>query len=85
MSRRYNKQPRGVPELDLSNFSRSPDVVFFQAIKACENVQNSTDVSISQFIHIVNICLSEIRRKPRDFGALRARHRSPFSATHVRT
>lgn len=60
---------------------------FFQAIKACENVQNLTDVSISisQFIRIVNIRLSEIRGKSRDFGALRARHRSPFSATHVRT
>ena len=85
MSRRCNKQPRGVPELDLSNFSRSPDAVFFQALTPCENVQNSTAVSISQFIHIVNICLSEIRGKPRDFGALRARHRSPFSANHVRT
>ena len=58
---------------------------FFQAIKACENVQNLTDVIISQLIHIVNIRLSEIRGKPRDLGALRVRHRSPFSATHVRT
>ena len=65
MSRRCNKQPRGVPELDLSNFSRSPDAVFFRPSRL---VKTSKTQQLSVYRSLFTLSISACRRSAENHG-----------------